>query len=247
MNSQDCATSCQTDPNCGHYFTLQTAKQENKCLLDTTGNTNALRTSTKPPQISSGSINIKRSKIMSTCGNNGIQPVHMTNESYFSNYETIYTPPMSVNNPANTFYCADPNYQALNGTIQQLYRGDHKEGFTDCGEVGCVVKNQIPELQKQATGLSKMQTEIHHQYQSLDTKYQQMNSLLTHSTLWENDNLQGNNNNQNNSSARPGTNIQDARKNDEILIRFHQHAIISLATVCFLTFGIVFLMHSHKN
>jgi hypothetical protein len=242
-----CEKNCQDDPNCSHYFYLNTQKGD-RCILNMDSNSLALQSNMPPNnQITASYFKNKKSKIITTCGNNksGEQiPIVPGGYGLLESQFQVYNNPLT-NSSLDTYYCSDPIYKTNNQRIKEIYNPNNtnmREGFS------------IPESKVIINDISNNNRIYIQRQEQVGRNYIDVSNNITknmnlYRTLESNDVINGirykddemkipdmystdlNHGFEDTESTRPLTSVRDALKTDENIMLLQQNSLYITGTI----------------
>ena len=177
-NYTQCETACANDPNCGHYFFMDT-KNGTKCVMDSSRVSTPLYNTNNPSNINVPSSKLfkKKYQIHSTCsGPDCIDAKELLSSSkdartYYHAYPVTST--IHKNEPYNTYSFADDIRDIAYNNISQDLNGTNsmQENFessiSSCTQIGAgkqCYKDNITVIQNQLNNLNESQNTIGNNY-----------------------------------------------------------------------------------
>ena len=258
-SEEECANYCLSEPDCQHFFHINTQSGGQKCLRDAVGNPNPLTTNVNPDpeNISTSTINTRSYMIDSTC-KQGTKDMTQNTQNEFTNYQVLYGDVPS-NDANKTFICGNDKFNDVANYIDAFFRGDTpyetrpawieaecnpKEGFTStrvyeafdepCGTADCLTDRLDDLANNQIAQYQMQQTNVGELADQINAQYAILGANVTTNnvnTLDTQFNKEIPSKFSKTLPARPTTTVDDAREKDSKNIAVYENTLYTVATL----------------
>tara|TARA_B100001173_G_C16024201_1_gene563322 strand:+ start:38 stop:865 length:828 start_codon:yes stop_codon:yes gene_type:complete len=258
-NIEQCSDACLSEPNCQHFFHINTSTGIQKCLRDNKANPNPLTTynNPDPEYISTSSVNMRTYTINDQDPDCYIgKEISQEPTKDFSNYITLYNADVS-NNVNKIGLCGDSSYNQISdyinsangffsggdpyisrpdwlqcGTTEQFTNFKTYESFDGtCGTAQCLVDELDRIGATRAAEFNEKQEKVGVMEEKIDKEYTDLGVNVKKKDLKRIQKEIPSKYTKKLYSARPESTVLDARETDSNEIAIYENTLYTISTL----------------